>query len=92
MFDLDLHRRHGNAGDFCLFWGRNGGVFGCFGSLEGRQTDYYTVLYLLVIQLLRGGAGCDNLSDGVDTLSFLVIVCLRACAGVYYYVTLRNKS
>lgn len=27
-----------------------------------------------------------------DTLSFYVILCLRACAGVYYYVFLQSKQ
>ena len=43
--------------------------------------------------VVTGGVECNNLSGAGDTLSICVIVCLRACIGVYYYVNLQvNKN
>lgn len=35
---------------------------------------------------------CNNLSEGFNNLSFYVILYLRACAGVYYYIILHEKK
>ena len=68
--------------------GRFGGVSGPVGVVRQKVTWFFVHD---CNSASSGWMGCNILSDGVDTLSVRVILCLRACGGVIYYVTLHKE-